>query len=126
VIELSDIVVKHQQLAEVICTQLKAEIDKLGLESSELKNAPRYDEADYQLIKDPYTGTNNLVCYWYDHQQANRQRIGRLQFNSDGSFYAEYDVLKPHPVKTKFFVEGVTAWGQAENIKSEAKLIPMV
>jgi len=37
-------------------------------------------------------------------------RIGRLQFNSDGTFYAEYDVVKTHPGKSKWFVEGVTAW----------------
>jgi hypothetical protein len=75
------------------------------------------------LIKDPYTGENNLTCYWYD--TSKKQRLGRLQFNSDGTFYAEFDVVKPHPGKSKWFVEGVTAWGKAENIKSEAKLLPI-
>jgi hypothetical protein len=45
--------------------------------------------------------------------------------NSDGTFYAEYDVVKPHPEKAKWFVEGVTAWGKADQIKSEAKLLAM-
>ena len=52
-------------------------------------------------------------------------RIGRLQFNSDGTFYAEYDVVKNHPTKPKWFIEGITAWGKVDNIKAEAKLLPL-
>ncbi len=70
-----------------------------------------------------YTGEHNLTGYWYD--AAQKQRIGRLQFNSDGSFYAEYDVVKPHPTKPRRFVEGVTAWGKGGQIKSEPKLLDM-
>ncbi len=45
--------------------------------------------------------------------------------NSDGTFYAEYDVVKAHPAKTGFFVESVTAWGNAGQIKAETKLLAM-
>jgi hypothetical protein len=34
-------------------------------------------------------------------------------------------VVKPHPKKSKWFVEGVSAWGKAENIKAEPKLLAM-
>jgi hypothetical protein len=34
-------------------------------------------------------------------------------------------VVKPHPTKTSRFVEGVSAWGKAEQIKSEPKLLEM-
>jgi len=65
-----------------------------------------------------------LACHWFN--ATNNQRLGRLQFNSDGSFYAEYDVLKPHPSKRQAFVESVTAWGKADAIKAEAKLLPQL
>ena len=121
--ELSEHISLNRQLAESVCQRLDQEINKLGFDAAEIKNYPVYDEASFVLIKDPYTGAYNLAGYWYD--AINKQRIGRLQFNSDGTFYAEYDVVKTHPTKPKWFVEGVTAWGKADNIKAEAKLLPM-
>ncbi len=121
--DLSEHIAKNRPLAESVCLRLTEEIDKLGFAEKEIQHSPRYDDATFVLIKDPYTGEHNLSCYWYD--ETKRQRIGRLQFNSDGTFYAEYDIAKPHPGKTKWFVESVTAWGKAEQIKAEAKLLAM-
>jgi hypothetical protein len=120
--DLSEHIAANQPLAESVCQRLTDEINKLGFSPSSNLQYPRYAEARFELIKDPYTSTDNLACYWYD---ARQQRVGRLQFNSDATFYAEYDVIKPHPVKSKWFVEGVTAWGKADHIKAEAKLLPM-
>lgn len=120
---LSEHIAINRQLAESVCQRLTEEINELGFTEADIQHYPRYDDADFVLIKDPYGGADNLSCYWYD--EAKKQRIGRLQFNSDGSFYAEYDVVKPHPTKTRRFVEGVTAWGKAEQIKSEPKLLEM-
>lgn len=120
--DLTGHIAVNQTLAESICQRLSDEINKIGFSPSSDLDYPRYDAARFELIKDPYTGTENLTGYWYDDR---KQRIGRLQFNSDGTFYAEYDVVKPHPVKPKWFVEGVAAWGKADNIKAEAKLLPM-
>jgi hypothetical protein len=121
--DLSEHIALNRQLAEIVCLRLSEEINKLGFAVEEIKQYPLYDDASFVLIKDPYTGEHNLTCYWYDGFK--KQRIGRLQFNSDGTFYAEYDVVKTHPGKSKWFVEGITAWGKAENIKAEAKLLPM-
>lgn len=121
--DLSTQVINHKALAEAICIKLRTEITKLGFAESDIKYYPKYAEANYELIKDPYTGDFNLCCYWYDDTHKNR--IGRLHFNSDGTFYADYDVVKTHPVKSKWFVEGVTAWGRPDNIKAEAKLLEM-
>ena len=120
---LSEHIAFNRHLAECACQRLCEEINNLGFAAEEIKHYPSYDEASYVLIKDPYTGEHNLSCYWYDGSKT--RRIGRLQFNSDGSFYAEYDVIKPHPGKSNWFVEAVTAWGNADNIKAEAKLLPM-
>ncbi|TRW89558.1 hypothetical protein [Candidatus Methylobacter oryzae] len=121
--ELSEHIALNRPLAESICQRLVEEIHELGFTNADIQRYPSYDDADFVLVKDPYAGTDHLTCYWYDG--AKRQRIGRLQFNSDGTFYAEYDVVRPHPTKTRRFVEGVTAWGKAEQIKSEAKLLEM-
>src|SRR5512137_2428006 len=104
--EISEHITLNRQLAESVCQRLGQEINKLGFDAAEIKNYPVYDGASFVLIKDPYTGEYNLAGYWYD--AYNKQRIGRLQFNSDGTFYAEYDVVKTHPTKPLWFVEGVT------------------
>lgn len=121
--ELSEHIALNRQLAESVCQRLREEINKLNFAVAEIKHYPKYDEASFVLIKDPYTGEHNLSCYWYD--AFNKQCIGRLQFNSEGTFYAEYDVIKTHPGKINWFVEGVTAWGKTDNIKAEAKLLQM-
>lgn len=121
--DLSEQIKTNRHLGTSICQRLSEEINELGFSETEIQHYPIYDEAVFILIKDPYTGEHNLTGYWYDAPK--KQRIGRLQFNSDGTFYAEYDVVKPHPTNTKRFVEGVTAWGKAEQLKSEPKLLEM-
>jgi hypothetical protein len=109
-----------------ICERLRAEMNSLGFANEELIDYPYYHTASFVLTKDPYTGDFNLTGYWYNKRNKQRlERIGRLQFNSDGSFYAEYDVVKPHPSKAEWFVEAVTAWGKEDAIKTEARLLPM-
>jgi hypothetical protein len=110
-----------------ICERLRAEIDKLGFVTDVIVDYPYYHLASFILVKDPYTGDDNLTGYWYNKRNKPRvERIGRLQFNSDGSFYAEYDVVKPHPRDVTQFVEAVTVWGKDEMIKAEARLLPMM
>jgi hypothetical protein len=108
-----------------ICEQLRAEIGKLGFVNDGAVSYPYYDTASFVLTQDPYTSDVNLTGYWYNERNKRRvERIGHLQFNSDGSFYAEYDVVKPHPTKSQWFVDVVVAWGKDEMIKSEPKLLP--
>lgn len=120
--KLSEQIENRRQFGESICQRLREEIDKLGLNDGELQCYPVYDNAGFRLVTDPYTGGDNLTGHWYDER---KQRIGSLQFNSDDTFYAEYDVVKTHPAKPKWFVEAINAWGKEDNIKAEAKLLPM-
>lgn len=57
-------------------------------------------------------------------RNARNDRCGSLNINSDGSFYAEYDLFCPHPQNTRWFVEMITVWGREESLRCEAKLIP--
>lgn len=68
--------------------------------------------------------SNQLPGYEGIWRNARNARCGMLTLNSDGSFYAEYDLFCPHPRDTRWFVEMVTVWGNGETIRCEAKLIP--
>lgn len=67
---------------------------------------------------------NQLPGYEGVWRNARNDRCGTLTFNSDGSFFAEYDLFCPHPRDVRWFVEMATAWGRGEVLRSEAKLIP--
>lgn len=111
---------KHKPLGDEICRELLQAIKKMGFSESEIEGSLEFVKAEFSLIKDPYTTHHNLTGYWYG---KNKQRIGNIQFLSDGSFYAEYDIVKPHPTQNKWFVEAMSAWGKSGQIKTEAKLL---
>lgn len=92
---------------------------------------PDIKRAEYSLSRDPASGKDSLVGIWRD---AKGHKQGEILFHADGSFFAEYDVIRQHPAKPKWFVEGVAVWGRignkserrTDNIKSELKLLPLV
>lgn len=106
-------------IIENVCTALHNEVLKIGL--SENCIDPDINRAEYSLSRDPGSGEDSLIGIWRD-QKGHKQ--GEILFHADGSFYAEYDVISKHPENSKWFVEGVTAWGRDELIKSEPKLLP--
>lgn len=112
---------QYKSLGQQICQEMLVAIRKTGFSETDFNGAPEFEQAVFSLTKDPYTADENLTGFWYD---KHKQRIGQIQFNSDGSFYAEYDIVKPHPTKQQWFVEAMSAWGKSGNIKTEAKLLP--
>jgi hypothetical protein len=106
---------------EAVCARLLSEIHKLGFTPEQLLRTPIYDQASQEISTDPYSGEDTLCLYW---QNSHGHRVGQMKFHGDGSFYAEYDVVLPHPRDPRWFVEGVVAWGRDDLIKSEAKLLP--
>ena len=67
---------------------------------------------------------NHLPGYEGVWRNERNDRCGTLTFNSDQSFFAEYDLFCPHPRDARWFVEMVTAWGRDELVRCEVKLIP--
>lgn len=110
-------------LGEKICNALAIEIGKLGFAAARLPPLPHYTELEFTTAKDPYTGLDSLLGIWRNTQG---QRMGELKFHADGSFYAEFDVVLPHPANTRWFVEAVTAWGRNDLLRTEAKLLPVL
>ncbi len=111
----------RREQGEAVCARLLTEIHKLGFMPGQLSHAPVYDQAHFETSRDPYSGEDTLCIYW---QNPRGHRIGQMKFHGNGSFYAEYDVVRPHPKDPRWFVEGVVAWGRDDIIKSEAKLLP--
>ena len=109
-----------REFGQAVCESISQYISKLGFPAGVELKRPAFDAAEFSLITDPYTQSRDLVGYWYD---ANKQRIGQIKFNCEGGFYAEFDVVQPHPSKKQWFVEAINAWGKQDNIKVEAKLL---
>lgn len=113
---------QHRAFGIRVCQSISENIAKLGFSVQTRIDLPSYDAVQFSLVTDPYTQSEDLVGYWYD---GSRQRVGQIQFHGDGSVYAEYDIVQPHPSKKQFFVEAINAWGNLDNIKTEAKLLAM-
>lgn len=108
-------------LADEILNRLQDETHKLGFGGSEVTlKLPA--EAVYRLERDPADGGYSLVGDWLD---GKGMKQGSLLFHADGSFFVEQDIIKPHPVKKRWFVEAVNAWGRDADIRAEARLLPM-
>ena len=85
--------------------------------------APKIELASVQFVRvtDPANLQPGFEGVW---RNARNERCGTLTINSDGSFYAEYDLFCPHPRDARWFVEMVRAWGRDDAVRSEANLIP--
>ena len=108
-------------LVQAVCAALVAEIDKLAFPAGAIKPEPQ-ESGGYQLSRDPASGEDSLVGVWRD---ARGRKCGTLLIHADGSFFAEYDVIRDHPRDARWFVEAVTAWGRGEIIRSEPRLLPV-
>ena len=109
-------------LGEQVCAALETEYRKLGF-AGEHALGVDFDALMFTLKRDPYSQQDSVEGTWLDRQ---RQRLGSLVIHADGSFFAEFDVVKPHPAKPRWFVEAVTAWGKGEEVRAEARLLPAV
>lgn len=93
-----------------------------GLETA-INLVPRPELANYQLLRDPYDGSESLAGKWRDKFGGLQ---GEIQLRQDGKVYAEVNVIRNHPTDVRWFVEAVTAWGTKDNIKTELRLLPSV
>ena len=75
--------------------------------------------ADFIQVIDPGNQLPGFEGIWRNQR---RERCGSLTFNSDGSFYAEYDLFFPHPTDARSFVEMVTAWGNQNSLRVEVQM----
>ena len=107
-------------LGQRVCAVLQAEYRKLGFPPEQVPRVA-FDDLRFELQQDPFSQEFSLHGTWRD---ARRLRLGALIVHADGSFFAEYDVVKHHPSYPQWFVEAVTAWGRADEVKAEPRLLP--
>lgn len=119
---LQQLIASKRAFGTIVCQHIVENIAKLGFSVQTKIKLPKFDAAEFTMVTDPFTQSQDLVGYWYD---AGKQRVGQIKFHGDGSFYAEYDVVQPHPHKKQVFVEAINAWGRMDNIKTEAKLLTL-
>jgi len=81
------------------------------------------DAVVFTRVLDP---ANGLPGYVGILRNAQAQKCGSLVFNSDGSYYAEFDVLVLHPRKPRWFVEAVVVWGRDGKVTAEPRLLAAV
>jgi hypothetical protein len=106
-------------LAERLCEVLTQEARRYRPDAP----AVRLESATLRPVTDPANGLPGYDGHWRD---AHGQKCGSLAINSDGSYYAEYDILVLHPRKPRWFVEAVTAWGRDGLITAEPRLLAAV
>lgn len=115
-------VTRHKKTGEAICKALQAEALKLGFDASKLPQI-EWSALQFSVKQDPADGSDCLAGEWKDPAGY---RIGQVQFNGDGSFFAEHDVVRPHPGDKRWFVEAVEAWGRDSHIITEPRLLAAV
>lgn len=107
--------------ADSICQELNRQILKLGFRP-ERADVALGEHLQYSLQRDTFSGLDSLVGVWM--HPTSGYKLGTLLFHADGTFFAEYDVLQPHPTQRKWFVEAVTVWGKGDDIKGDPRLLP--
>jgi hypothetical protein len=117
---LTEHIAAKREYGQAVCDSMIKTLVKLGFPENLELQKPDFDSAVFGQETDPYLQSLYLVGFWYS---ASKQRIGQIKFNCDGSFYAEFDVVQPHPSKKRWFVEAINAWGSQEDIRAEAKLL---
>ena len=112
---------KNRVKGDAVCAALRRQTSLMGLPDNCID--PDIDRAEYSLSRDRVSGENALIGIWRDQ---NGYKQGEILFHADGSFYAEYDVIRQHPKKARWFVESVIAWGRDNDVRAEPKLLPAV
>ena len=108
---------------EALAERIVSVLQKEAVNFTATGAAPKIVLAALQFTRVVDPG-NQLPGYEGVWRNSRNERCGTLTINSDNSFYAEYDLFCPHPRDPRWFVEMVTAWGNAESLRSEATLIP--
>jgi hypothetical protein len=119
VVEICRLPDELESIANHIAITLQAEAEKYTAVGA----TPKIDLSALQFtrVTDPGNLLPGYEGVWRNSRNA---RCGALTFNSDNSFFAEYDLFCPHPRDTRWFVEMVTVWGRDETLRCEVKLIP--
>ena len=104
---------RDRPLGEAALAALCQEAAKWGV----ALKTPAWDSASFDIQTDPYSREQTLQARWPEGP------AGLVAVRSDGSVYAELDVLVPHPKNSRHWIESVLVWGKPPTLKSEPRLL---
>ena len=110
---------KVEKIANEVLDRFHEEINKIGFSANEV-DLKQPSEAEYRLERDPSNSEYSLVGDWLNERG---NKLGTLLFHADGSFFVELNVIRPHPTKPGWFVDALKAWGENDEIRTEARLL---
>lgn len=111
--DLSERIQSEQALGEKVISAMAGLADRHGVGLTGLG----WEQASFSSAKDPFSGEESLVARWAGKVRAT------LSLRPGGWIYGEVDVCQPHPTKPGMWMEAVVAWGHADNIKMEMRLL---
>ena len=98
---------------------MAARLEEMGF-GADQATPPPVEALRFEFCPDPASGADSLVGVWRNRQG---ERVGEVIFHTDGSYYAEWDVVAPHPTRPRWFVEVITAWGRDGEVKADPRLL---
>jgi len=106
-------------ICEAAVAGMRQELGKLGL--AEEVELMQVEAAEFSISTDPSDASESLTGLWRDGRGF---YIGSIVVHADNSFFAEYGMAVPHPKKSGWFIDAITAWGRDGVVKSEPRLLP--
>ncbi len=105
------------RLIQQIWAAMRKDLAKLDLQHHMPETVPEFSN---RVIKsDSFDGNESFLGEWQNEGHI----VGSIVIHGNGMAFAEYDIVQPHPIKEKWFIEAVTAWGGLDAINSELKLL---
>lgn len=109
-----------EEQGKMLLAALKEKLESLNLAAG-MVAIPTFEEAQFSLERDLYDDTlTTLTASFYPRP---RYRAGVLLFHADGSCYAEYHVMQPHPGKPDWFIESVEGWVRNGAVQTDLRLV---
>ena len=116
---LKTLIQQHELTGRRILKRMQKEAVRAGLQTVA---GPAWHDADFGIFHDPADGSRILRGVW---RRANGKKIGEITVRENGGCWAEWDVVKPHPLRPGWFIEAMTAWGPPDDLRSEPRLLPL-
>lgn len=107
-------------MVEHLCAELRSAASRHGF--SDKANEIDAQGLVFDVVTDP-AGGDSLRGTW---RGQDGWRRGQIIFNTDGSFFAEYDIVSAHPTDGTWFVEAIEAWGRDDIIKTDLRMLMAV
>lgn len=110
---------KEKKLLAELRYVMSSTLAKVGIDEA-LTIIPRKFNHQ-ELIFDRYDQSTGLYLEWHN---SKGQIQGHVCVHADHQVYAEFDLLRRHPIDRMWMIEAIEAWGSLGEVKAELRLMP--